>query len=109
MQLLRNIKPIMMVTHPGQETDGGMLADDIGRAIDWCSPVLEYSIWEKPEGRLAENDIVSLKPRAHSTCAYSPDPEDLRALRDWVKAKRIHERQTEPVAAGFPAPPWHCG
>jgi hypothetical protein len=109
MHLLRNTKLVMTITQPVQRNDGRRLADDIGRAIDWHSSVLEHSICGKTEGRRAENDIVNLPPHPHGIDLYSQDSEDLRALRDWVKAKWIHKRRTEPVAIGFPAPPWHCG
>jgi hypothetical protein len=109
MQLLRNTKAIMMVPQPGQENDYGKRTYDIARIIDWYSPVPEHSIRGKMAGKQSKNGTDSLSPHARETSSHLHDPEDLRALRDWVKAKRIHERQTEPIAAGFPALPWHCG
>jgi hypothetical protein len=109
MQLFHKTHPILIAPHINQVSGDISLTDDVRQGIERCSSVLGDPIRGKPAGKQSKNGTDSLSPHTRKTSSRLHDPEDLRALREWVKAKRIHERQTEPVAAGFPAPPWKCG
>ena len=109
MHLLHKTEPVVTAPQISQQSGDRSLADDIRQAIDRCSHALQDSIREKPERKQSKNDTDSLHPHACGTRAYPHDPEDLRALREWVETKRIYERQVEPASVKSPTPPWHNG
>jgi hypothetical protein len=109
MQFFHKTHALITALQINQVSGDISLRDDVRQAIELCSPILGDSIREKPAGKQSKNGTDSLSSHARETSLHLHDPEDIRALREWVEAKRIHEQQTEPVTAGFPSLPWHCG